>query len=91
VCSGQSGRRYPLSDYDTKEKQVDLLKILNSKIKKNNIYRQDMEALPDQPTTCLEWMIALRTVREAARHHIHISSKHRALAEPAINIGKLKK
>jgi hypothetical protein len=50
-----------------------------------------MEALPDQPTTCLEWMIALRTVREAARHHIRISNKYRALAEPAINIGKLKK
>jgi hypothetical protein len=83
--------RHPLSDYDTKEKQVDLLKILNSKIKKHNIYRQDMEALPDQPTTCLEWMIALRTVREAARHHIHISNKYRALTEPAINIGKLKK
>ena len=75
-----------LSETDTAEKQLRLVKILNKKLPANSAHQIDMLLMFPQPLTVLQWMQNLKEVTENARNFIYMSMRFGGL--PPIELVK---
>jgi hypothetical protein len=73
--------RHPVTEYNSVDKQERYVKILHSKLHKDNIFRQDMEALP-KADTVKEWIANFKRVREKGRQIIQSSLRYGAQPPP---------
>mgnify|MGYP000582894515 FL=1 len=73
--------RRPISDYNSADKQLRYVKILHLKLHKDNIYRQDMEALP-KADTVKQWIRDFKQVREKGRQRVHSAIRYGAVLQP---------
>jgi hypothetical protein len=73
--------RHPVTEYNSVDKQQRCVKILHTKLHRDHIFRQDMEALPREDTI-KEWIANFKQVREKRRQIMQSAVRFGALPPP---------